>query len=133
MPNIITGAFLTAKVNGYNIDGNHEWSVTENADSLEGTTGADLGRGHKYFGVVDTQIKIRFYLDIRGGSANFIRATSYLTNLALYLDVTATNPMYLITSASVYRFNVAGQVRDKFIVDADIECNGPVIYYNEPN
>ena len=131
---MITGAFLACKLGNAAIAGTHEWSASEVADRLEATTGADQGRGRKEAGVIDTQIKIRFYFDIVVGVASFIRAGTVLTNLKLFANQSSPNPMYLIASATVFNFNVHGQIRDKWVVDADIETNGNVITFSDaPN
>jgi hypothetical protein len=130
---MIQGAFLSAKLGATpaTIVGTHEWSVNEVADRLEATTGADSGRGRKEAGVIDTRIKIRFYFDVASGVAAFIRAGTVLTDLKLFADESSSSPMYSITSATVFGFNVQGQVRDRFIVDADIEANGAVITFTD--
>lgn len=129
----ISGKFLSATVGVGTIEGTHEWTVNERGDRLEATTGANNGRGKKDVGVIDTMVKIVFYLDITTGEFQFIRTGTTLTNLKLFLDNTATNPMYLLTSARVFDTTVRGQVRDRFIVEADIEAVGDVVTQNEPN
>jgi hypothetical protein len=113
------------------IAGTHEWSVSETGDKLEATTGADSGRGRKECGVIDTQIKIRFYFDVSTGVAAFIRTGTVLADLKLFADENSTSPMYSIASATVFHFNVQGQVRDRFVVDADLEANGAVITFTD--
>jgi hypothetical protein len=129
---MITGAYLTATLGTAPIDGTHEWSYGETTDRLEATTGADNGRGRKDGGVTDARIKIRFYFDIATGQARFIRANTVLANLKLYHDAAADAPLVLVTSARVFDFNVVGQVRDRFVVDADIEPLGDVITFTDP-
>ena len=130
---MISGKYLTALVGSTPIDGTHEWDANETGDRLEATTGSSNGCGKKDVGVIDTRIKIRFYFDITTGSAAFIRAGTVLTDLALYADGTADVPIYLIESATVFDFRLGGQVRDRFIVDADIEANGDVITFSDGN
>ena len=129
---MITGAYLSAAVNGTPIAGTHEWGCNETSDRLEATTGADGGRGRKEVGVIDTKIKIRFYLDIVAGRMGFIRTGTQLTNLQLYLDDQAPTPLYAISEARVFDTNVVGQVRDKWVVDADIEAVGNVVEFTDP-
>ena len=131
----ISGKYLQATVGAMPtvIAGTHEWSGRESGDRLEGTTGANNGRGRKYCGVIDGQFRIRFYFDVNSGLAAFIRTGTVLTNLKLYADEAATNPIYALTSATVFDFNMVGRVRDTFIVDADIESNGDVITFNDGN
>ncbi|AMV27563.1 hypothetical protein VT84_24390 [Gemmata sp. SH-PL17] len=129
----ITGKYLTAMVSAAPIAGTHEWSANETGDRLEATTGADNGRGRKHVGVIDSRFRIRFYFDITTGAANFIRTGTTLSDLALFADKDADTPIYLIESATVFDFNIAGQVRDRFIVDADIEANGDVIDFSDGN
>jgi hypothetical protein len=76
----ISGKFLTGKVGIGDIDGIHEWSVNETADRLEATTGADGGRGKKDVGVIDTRIRVVFYLGINDGQYIFIRPGTTITN-----------------------------------------------------
>ncbi len=128
----ISGKYLAAAISGVDITGTHEWSYGETADRLEGTTGAHNGRGRKYAGVVDTRMKVRFYLDIVSGQADFIRAGTVLTNLELFHDADNPTPLVLCSSATVFDFNVVGQVRDKFVVDADLEPAGDVVTFTDP-
>jgi hypothetical protein len=128
---MISGAYLACKIGSTTIVGVHEWSATEVGDRLEATTGADSGRGRKECGVIDTQVKIRFYFDVATGVAAFIRTGTVLSNLKLFADANSTNPMYLISSATVFNFHVHGQVRDRWVVDVDIEANGSVITFTD--
>lgn len=129
----ISGKFLTAKIGTTNIAGTHEWSCRETGDKLEATTGTDGGRGKKDVGVIDTIVRVVFYLDITTGAHGFIRTGTTLSNLKLFLDGSATNPLYAFTTAKVFDCNTRGQVRDRFIVEADIEAYGNVVTANEPN
>jgi hypothetical protein len=129
----ISGKFLTGKVGIGDIDGIHEWSVNETADRLEATTGADGGRGKKDVGVIDTRIRVVFYLGINDGQYIFIRPGTTITNLNLWADQDATTALYAFTSAKVFDTTVRGQIRDRFIVEADLEAYGDVITATDPN
>jgi hypothetical protein len=128
----ISGKFLTAAVNGVNIDGTHEWSVAESGDRLEATTGANNGRGKKDVGCIDTRIRVVFYLDISTGLFTFIRTGAVLTDLQLFHNIVASAPLYQIASATVFDATVRGQIRDRMIVEADIEANGDVVTATDP-
>lgn len=123
----ISGKFLTAKINTTVIAGVHEWTVNETADRLEATTGADGGRGKKDVGVIDTTVRIVFYFDITTGEHLFIAAGTTITTLKLFADGAAVTPLYSFTTAKVFDKTVRGQIRDRFIVDTDIEAYGNVI------
>lgn len=131
----ISGKYLGASVGTgmalVDISGVHEWSCAEAGDRLEATVGADNGRGRKDVGVIDSRIKVRFYFDIATGAASFIRTGTTLTDLALYADIGGT-ALYTFDSATVFDFNIVGQVRDRFIVDADLEANGDVVNFSDP-
>jgi len=129
----ISGKFLGADVGGEAIDGTHEWSVTETADALEATTGAHNGRGKKDVGVIDTKIRVMFYLDITTGVYAFIRAGAVLANVDLFADVNASAPLYSFATATVFSSTVRGQIRDRMIVEAELEASGDVVTANEPN
>lgn len=130
----ISGKYLKATIGATPtiIAGTYEWSVNETGDRLEATTGADNGRGKKDVGVIDTRVKVTFYFDVTAGVFNFIRPGTILTSLKLYTDSSNTNPLYAFTSAKVFDTNVRGQVRDRFIVEADIEAYGNVITVADP-
>jgi hypothetical protein len=129
----ISGKFLTATIGTTPIDGTHEWSVQETVDALEATDGASGGRAKKDFGVTDTKIRVTFYLDVTTGAYTFIRAGTSLTNLALYADANSATPLYVIGDASVFSATVRGQIRDRFIVDAEIEAYGDCVVASDPN
>lgn len=129
----ITGKFLSCTINGTVLAGTHEWSVQETADRLDATTGANNGRGRKEAGVIDTRIRVTFYLDITSGLFTAVRPGTVLTNLRLFTRSAASNPVYLFSSATVFDMTVRGQVRDRFVVDCDIEPAGDVITATEPN
>ncbi len=128
----ISGKYLTARLGATNITGTHEWSVSESGDRLEATTGANNGRGKKDVGVIDTRIKVVFYLDVSSGAFVFIRTGTALTDLKLFADGNSVTPLYSISSATVFEASVRGQIRDRFIVDAEIEANGDVVTANNP-
>lgn len=127
-----SGKYLTAALNGANIDGTHEWGVNERADRQEATTGADRGRGRKDVGVIDTMIRVVFYLSIVDGLFTFIRPGAELTNLQLFHDNEADTPLYSIGEARVFDSHVRGQVRGQMIVEAEIEAYGDVVEANDP-
>jgi hypothetical protein len=128
----ISGKYLTAAINGVNIEGTHEWSFKETADRLEATTGADQGRGKKDLGVIDGNVRIVFYFDIATGVYEFIRPGSQIVDLALYHDGNAATPLVLIADAQVFDATVRGQVRDRMIVEAEIEPYGDVVTVTDP-
>jgi hypothetical protein len=128
----ITGKDLTASVNGINIDGAHEWSFRETADRLEATTGANNGRGKKDVGVIDGNIRVVFYLDITTGAYEFIRAGVGLVNVGLWHDGNALAPLVLVSLAQVFDSTVRGQIRDRMIVEAELESYGDVVTVTDP-
>lgn len=131
----ISGKFLTASYGAgpTTIAGTHEWSVQEQGDALEATTGANNGRGSKEVGVIDTRIRIRFYFDNTTGVMAFIRTGTDLSNLRLFARSGATNAIYVIGTARVMNTNLVGQVRDRLIVDVDLEAVGDVITFTNAN
>lgn len=78
-------------------------------------------------------VRISFYFEIVTGVANFIRTGTVLSNLKLFANGSSTTPVYAITSATVFDFNIRGQVRDKFVVDVEVEANGDVITFSDGN
>lgn len=129
---MISGKFLTAAADGANIDGTHEWSCEEVADKLDGTTGADRGRGNPEGGVIDTNITIAFYLDIVAGKWIFIRTGAILTDLQLFANLDDAAPMYQISSAEVGKILSRVQVRDKYVITCDIWAKGDVVSASDP-
>jgi hypothetical protein len=128
----ISGKYLSAAIGMTNIEGTHEWSFDEKGDRLEATVGSTNGRGRKDVGVIDSNIRIVFYLDITSGEYAFIRAGTTLSNLALFHDMNADDPMFLIATAKVFDSRVRGQVRERMIVEAEIEPYGDVITVVDP-
>jgi len=128
----ISGKYLGAAVGMTDISGVHEWSMDETGDPLDATTGADNGRGKKDVGVIDTRIRVVFYLDISSGVYAFIRAGTTLTNLKLFHDLNALTPLAAFTTATVFTSRVRGQIRDRMIVEAEIEPYGDVITVTDP-
>lgn len=129
----ISGKYLTVKIGTTVVAGNFDWSVDETADKLEGTTGANNGRGKKDPGVIDCVARFRLYLDVTAGTYTALRAGAAITNLKLFLVAASTNPAYAFTAFNVFSSKLAGQVRDRFIVDVEGEPAGDVITASEPN
>lgn len=131
---MISGKYLTATLGAMatNIDGTHEWQAQESADRIEATTGANNGRAKKDAGVIETRIRVVFYLDIATGLYAFIRAGTVLTDLKLWHDSAALAPVFAISSATVFDSTVRGQVRGQMIVEAEIEANGDAIIVTDP-
>lgn len=129
----ISGKFLTAFVNGAEVIGTFEGDVTEQADKLEATTGTDEGRGRKDPGVVDTIFKVTLYCDVTNGSFAALRAGNTLTDVEFWLNRNATSPIYVFEEARAFNLHVRGQIRDRVIVDCEIEAYGDVVTQNEPN
>lgn len=128
----ISGKYLSASIGATNIVGVHEWSFDETADRLEATTGSNGGRGKKDVGVIDGNIRIVFYFDTSTGDYAFIRAGTTLSNLKLFHNIDAATPLVAVSSATVFTSRVRGQVRDRMIVEAEIESNGDVITITDP-
>lgn len=129
----ISGKFLTAKLGTALIVGTHEIGADEEADRLEATTGADNGRARKDAGVVETRMRVVLYLDVTSGVYTTLRAGTTLTDLKFFARAAATTPIYAATSATVFSMRLRGQIRDRFIVECEIEPNGDVVTAAEPN
>jgi hypothetical protein len=122
----ISAKTMTANLGAAVIVGTHEVSTDEEADRLEATTAADNGRARKDAGVVETRVRVVFYLDVTTGVHVFIRAGTVLTNLKFFARTGAVTPLFTWTSATVFSSRVRGQIRDRMIVEAEIEPNGDV-------
>jgi hypothetical protein len=126
-----TGKFLTAEVNGANVDGTHEWSVQRTADRLEATTGADRGAGRKDGGVVDTKVTITFYFDIVSGRFVEFDTGNILVGLNLFTTIDSSVPQYAIDEAEVFDVTFRGQIRGQFVVTVECEAKGDVVTGND--
>lgn len=131
----ISGKFIKATYGAgpTTIAGTFEWTCQETADRLEATAGSDNGRGKKDVGVIDTKFRVRFYFDATTGVATFIRTGTNFTSFKLFARAAATNPIYAFTNVNVFDFNIVGQVRDRIIVDVDLEAYGDVITFTDAN
>lgn len=129
---MISGKFLSASADGTNIDGTHEWSCEEVADKIDGTTGSDQGRGNPECGVIDTSITVAFYLDIVSGQWTRLRTGTILESMELFADINSATPTYSIGLATVGKIHSRVQVRDKYIITADVWAQGDVVTANEP-
>lgn len=120
----ISAKLMTAKIGVTEIAGTHEVSSDEEADRLEATTAADNGRSRKDAGVVETRVRVVFYLDVTTGVHVFIRAGTILTALKFFARSGAVTPIFTWSSATVFSSRIRGQIRDRMIVEAEIEPNG---------
>jgi hypothetical protein len=128
----ISGKFLSASTSLGTIVGNHEWTYDETGDRLDATTGADQGRGNPDCGVIDTKVTVKFYLDIVTGVYTFIRTGTILTGVELFVNINDPSPIVTITEATVFNFQIVGQIRDKMVATAQLEANGDVITCTDP-
>jgi hypothetical protein len=129
----ITGKYLSMEIGVATLAGVHSWDVDETADEIEATTGADNGRGRKDVGVVDTVANVVLYLDITSGLYTALRAGATLSNVKLYADKDADDPLYTFSAAKAFGLKLGGRVRDKFEVTGKIIPTGDVITAAEPN
>lgn len=128
----ISGKLLAVTIGATTVVGSHTWSCEEFADELDATTGADAGFETSDFGVYGARISIEFWLDVTTGLYSYIRRGTILTNLKLWLSSLATNPMFLFTTAKVFKSTPRGQVRDRFGVSVEAKGQGSYTQ-NEPN
>lgn len=128
----ISGKALAAKIGATLISGVHEWSAEERADSLEKTTAADGGFAAHDHGVFELSVSMTLYLDITAGAYANVRRGTVISDLRLYLDTSATNPIFAVPTFKVDTSTVRGQIRDKFVVQVTGKASGAYTQ-NEPN
>lgn len=123
----ISAKLITAKLGAAEIVGTHEFGSDEEADKLEATTAVDNGRSRKDAGVVEDRIRVLFYLDVTTGVHVAFRAANVLTNLKLFARNLAITPILSYASATIFSRRIRGQIRDRLIVECELEPNGDVI------
>ena len=119
----ISGKFAGGTLGGNVIGGCHSYSFSEAADDLDGTAGEDLGHANPDAGVLAGTVQIACWFDKARAAYVPIRAGTYVTDLALYDDLTGS-PCVEIPNGVVMSSEKTAETRSRIEIKATIKTKG---------
>jgi hypothetical protein len=124
-PNTISGKYLILVVESVVLAGVQEWEIDENADRLDGTTGADGGFENDDMGVYSAEMRAQLVQNLASGIYHEIAMGTILTNVRAYRSVFDNQPAFYFPIMRVYNSRNGGRVRDRFTTNIVARSNGP--------
>lgn len=129
-----SGDFITATVGAMavNVEGVQVWKATGAVERLSGQTAIDRGFSHPAAGTRSVKARLTLVIDITTGSLVAIEEGTVITDLGLWADIDATDPIYDIPEALVLSCSPGGSMGQSFMCDVEIENVGEFTF-NDPN
>jgi hypothetical protein len=122
----ISGAYLSAKVNGVAFSGLHGWTAsTTGTDKLDATTGADGGYTKTDIGCKNLRVSLKLLFDVTDGITVTLEEGDILSDVELYRHQGDDEPAYDLPEAIVVGDTETVEVRGRIEIDAEIENRGP--------
>lgn len=131
----ISGKHIAAKIGDMMpvlIPGVQEWSAEDSAQELDGTTAEDEGFENPDDGLASLRVSMRLVIDITAGDLTTIQRGTLITNLKLFADIDATDPIYTIPSFKVFKSTPRGEINGRFTYDVEGKAKGEYTL-NDPN
>ena len=129
---MITGDYITGTINGTDIGGVQKWSAQGKVIRLNGQTAEDEGFSHPKAGTRSVTGRVSLVVDITTGSLVVVEEGTEITNLGLWADAGATDPIYDIPKALVLGCSPGGGMGETFQAEIEFENQGPFTF-NDPN
>jgi hypothetical protein len=122
----ISGAFLEAKIGASPVvlPGVQEWTVEEEVEELDRSSGASGGKGDRDAGIGDATITMRLFQDTTTGVYAVIKAGTVLTDLILFRNSGDTDPAFSFPTALVIRSGNPVRVRGGVYLDITAKNKG---------
>jgi hypothetical protein len=122
----ISGKFAHGYIGNNLIRGLAEWTFTEEADELDGTTGEDEGFDHPDDGVARGTLELTVIYFVGTSSYSPIKRGTAVTELFLYETAAdGGDPAVYIPKGKVFRSSRQGPVKGRLEVRATIKTVGP--------
>jgi hypothetical protein len=110
-PNSISGAYLKVTIDGVEIADVMEWTVEEEVEELDRTSGTSAGYGDRDAGVKDATITMTIYQNALSGIYADVSAGTVLTDLLPYRNLNDGSPAFNFPLALVTRSGNPVKVR----------------------
>lgn len=115
-----------------NVVGVQKWTAQGSVVRLNGQTATDGGYSHPDAGTRSVTGRASLVIDITDGSLVALEPGTVITDLGLYADIGATDPIYDIPTALVLRCSPGGGMGESFQADIEFENVGEFTF-NDPN
>ena len=121
----ISGRRAHGKIGANLVSGLAEWTFTEEADELDGTTGADLGFDHPDDGCAKGTVEMTLVYYVGSTLYAPVKRGTLVTDLNLYETETEDAPAVSIPYGKVFRSSRQGVVKGRLEVKVTIKTVGP--------
>lgn len=129
---MISGDFITCKINGVEVAGVQKWSAQSKRIRLNGQTASDAGYSHPASGTRSVTFRISLVVDINTGSLLALEDGTEVTDLGLFADVNASDPIFSLPDALILGVSPGGGMNEMFAAEIEGENVGPFTF-NDPN
>lgn len=124
MASPISGAYLSAKINGQTVAGLMAWRAKESSAKLKGTTGANRGFTANKHGCQTLSVDLQIIQDITRTPYTPVSAGTVMTDLELFRDQDDATPAFSIPTFNVFDSDNGAEAEGSFTINASGENDG---------
>lgn len=128
----IAGKLSTAKINNTGIIGVQKSTATGSVKELDGATAEDGGYEHPDAGLASMEVSLDLVVDITTGDLTTIHEGVVISNLQVFANINAANPVRTIPTFLVLQAVYTGEVAGRSTYSVRGKAVGPFTNSN-PN